>query len=311
MKHFLPVFIILFLLACKANQTERSALHVSSGKVERIENFDSKYIEARNIDIWLPYNYNRNESFSVLYMHDGQMLFDSSITWNKQEWAVDETMSKLMDEKKIKNTIVVGIWNSGKNRRSDYWPQKPFEALSTKYQEWLFKEGKTSYGSPLFDTIVMSDHYLRFIVKELKPYIDKNYSTRGDNENTFIMGSSMGGLISMYAICEYPEVFGGAACLSTHWTGSHEKENNPVPKTFVDYMAKYLPSPSNHKFYFDYGTKGLDSLYEPFQKQIDSVFLLKGYSDGKWITKKFQGYNHSEKSWQSRLHIPLEFLLKK
>jgi enterochelin esterase-like enzyme len=147
-------------------------------------------------------------------------------------------------------------------------------------------------------------------VKGLKPYIDKKYSTFADRANTFIAGSSMGGLISMYAICEYPEVFGGAACLSTHWPGIFQMDNNPVPGVFFSYMKTHLPDPKTHKLYFDYGTDTLDALYPPLQNQADEIIRARGYHDKNWMTKEFPGEDHSETAWHKRLHIPFEFLLK-
>jgi enterochelin esterase-like enzyme len=120
----------------------------------------------------------------------------------------------------------------------------------------------------------------------------------------------MGGLISMYAICEYPQVFGGAACLSTHWPGIFAMEGNPIPGAFVDYMRQHLPDPKTHKIYFDYGDQTLDAMYPPLQKKVDEVMRAKGFSKKNWVTKAFPGDDHSEKSWSKRLGIPLLFLLK-
>jgi enterochelin esterase-like enzyme len=145
----------------------------------------------------------------------------------------------------------------------------------------------------------------------LKPLIDKKYSVHRDKKHTFIAGSSMGGLISMYAICEYPNVFGGAACLSTHWPGIFTVENNPIPEAFYNYLKTNLPNPKNHRIYFDYGTATLDAMYEPLQLKVDEVMKAKGYNSLNWSTNKFEGEDHSEKAWQKRLHIPLEFLLGK
>src|SRR5690606_16150436 len=129
-----------------------------------------------------------------------------------------------------KKFIVVGISSIAKNRMSDYFPQKPFESLPKKTQDSIYalKAG----DNVLFGGKVSSDNYLKFIVSELKPFIDKSFSVETDNLNTFIGGSSMGGLISMYAVCEYPEIFGGAMCMSTHWPGLMDTEGkiNPVPK---------------------------------------------------------------------------------
>ena len=149
------------------------------------------------------------------------------------------------------------------------------------------------------------------MVKELKPYIDSHYAVSTKTEDTFIAGSSMGGLISMYALCEYPNVFGGAACLSTHWPGIFSMEGNPIPDAFLAYMNKHLPKANTHKLYFDYGDQTLDALYLPLQQKVDSLMLAKGYNDSHWLTKFYPGDDHSEKSWNKRLHIPLEFLLKK
>ena len=262
----------------------------------------------RNIDVWLPDGYSNREKYAVLYMHDGQMLFDSTTTWNKQDWGVDDAMKSLLDQGKIRKTIVVGIWNTP-NRHSEYFPQKPFEMLDVAYRDSLVNQAKRNPQTALFATEVKSDNYLKFLVKELKPFIDAHYSTKTAKEETFIAGSSMGGLISMYAICEYPEVFGGAACLSTHWLGTFETGNNPVPAKLMEYMAENLPDPVTHKIYFDFGTETLDAFYEPFQNQVDVIMKNAGYNDANWMTKKFRGQDHSENAWKSRLYIPLIFLL--
>ena len=288
-------------------EAQPTDLKLSSGQVFRVESFSSKHLPSRNVDIWLPEGYSDSKQYAVLYMHDGQMLFDAKSSWNGQEWGADETLARLMKEGKIRNTILVSTWNT-QDRHAEYFPQKPFELLPEAFQESLIKQGKRG-NSPLFSRSIVSDQYLKFLVTELKPYIDKNYSTLPDRDNTFIAGSSMGGLISWYALCEYPEVFGGAACLSTHWPGSFEAENNPIPQAFADYLSKNLPTPGKHKIYFDYGTETLDAMYEPLQLRVDEVMKQRGYDATNWTTRKFEGEEHSENSWQKRLHIPLQFLL--
>src|SRR5690606_33217364 len=152
--------------------------------------------------------YSQEKKYAVLYMHDGQMLFDGRITWNKQEWMVDEISSRLMNDSITKDFIVVAPFNINEIRHSEYFPQKPFESLSEDTRDSLIVEANNN--NVKFD-IVTADNYLNFLVHELKPYVDKNYAVHTDRENTFVAGSSMGGLISMYAICEYPKVFAGAA----------------------------------------------------------------------------------------------------
>ena len=284
---------------------------VVSGKIERLTQFSSKYVTARNVDVWLPDGYSPNKKYAVLYMHDGQMLYDASSTWNKTEWEVDEVLTELEKSGKIKETIVVGIWNGEKTRHADYFPQKPFKNLKKSQKEAIYAAARANGASVFNNNQIYSDGYLKFLVKELKPYIDSHYAVSTKTEDTFIAGSSMGGLISMYALCEYPNVFGGAACMSTHWPGIFSMEGNPIPDAFLAYLNKHLPKANTRKIYFDYGDQTLDALYPPLQKQVDSLLKDKGYSDSYWLTKFYPGDNHSEKSWSKRLHIPLDFLLKK
>ena len=284
---------------------------VKKGTIERIEKLSSKYVDARNIDIWLPEGYSPKKKYAVLYMHDGQMLFDSATTWNKKSWNVDQTISRLIEEGKIQDCIVVGVWNGDKSRHADYFPQKPFESLDASKKEFVMNSARNNGVSIFGNYQIQSDNYLKFLVQELKPLIDQKYATRKDAAHTFIAGSSMGGLISMYAICEYPNVFGGAACLSTHWPGIFVANNNPIPDAFVAYMKNNLPNPKHHKIYFDYGDKTLDAMYPPLQKKADEIMHEKGFTEKNWITKFFPGQDHSEDSWRSRFDIPMQFLLGK
>jgi enterochelin esterase-like enzyme len=302
--------LLLFFIFIKSIIGISQVPQVESGKIIHYENFESKFTTKRNVAVWLPEGYSSNRKYSVLYMHDGQMLFDSNITWNKQAWEVDRLISKYTRENKIKDVIVVGIWNGGSTRHADYFPQKTFELLNKLEKDsitaCLILKGKTKS-----DFKPVSDNYLKFLVKELKPFVDKTYSTYTGKKHTFIMGSSMGGLISMYAICEYPKVFGGAACLSTHWTGIFTLENNPIPNAFLNYLQNHLPSPRNNKIYFDCGDQTLDSLYPDIQRKVDEIMVTKKFNKNSWATHYFPGENHSENAWKKRLGIPVLFLLKK
>ena len=106
-------------------------------------------------------------------------------------------------------------------------------------------------------------------------------------------------------------MFGGAACLSTHWPGIFRKENNAFPNAMNQYLKANLPKAKNHQIYFDYGTETLDAMYEHYQLEVDKIMTNKGYSNKNWMTKKFEGENHSEIAWRKRVKIPLEFLLRK
>jgi enterochelin esterase-like enzyme len=281
---------------------------VSSGTLNYISNFESKFVAARDVEIWLPNGYSANKKYAVLYMHDGQMLFDAVTTWNKQAWEVDETASKLQADQQTCDFIVVGINNTNK-RHPEYFPQKPYESL-TDTQKQLVTQALKEKGRITDEFVPVSDAYLQFLVTELKPYIDSHYAVDSSPAATYIAGSSMGGLISLYALCEYPNIFGGAACLSTHWPGIFAVEGNPVPDAFLRYMRTHLPNPNTHKIYFDYGDQTLDALYPPLQQKVDEVMKEKGFDAKHWRTQFFPGKDHSEQSWKERLAIPLQFLLQ-
>jgi enterochelin esterase-like enzyme len=276
---------------------------VSSGTITRIEKFSSKFVDARKVDVWLPDGYSNKKRYAVLYMHDGQMLFDATTTWNKQEWRVDETVTKLLEEKRIRDVIVVGIWNNGEYRGSEYFPEKALAYIPRKTRDLIVNEQLK--GRP------RADAYLKFLTGELKPYIDKNFSTLKDRNNTFIMGSSMGGLISIYALCEYPKVFGGAAGISTHLPLilADSIDSDVTAASFRAYLQKTLPKADTRKIYFDHGDQTLDAFYPPLQKKVDKIMKRRGYTAKGWTTRSFPGENHSETSWAKRLNIPLEFLL--
>ncbi|WP_430411271.1 alpha/beta hydrolase [Kordia sp.] len=286
--------------------TEVKTATLAGGKLMRVADFPSEYIRPRNVDVWLPENYSTDKKYAVLYMHDGQNLFDGNTTWNKQEWQVDEVASKLMNEATVIDFIVVAPYNIPAIRWQDYFPQKAFDYLNVETQKNIRAKAEANNFSLVFN----ADNYLKFLTKELKPYIDNTYATKTDREHTFVAGSSMGGLISMYAMCEYPEIFSAAACISTHWVGIMPMEDNPIPDTFFAYMSDHVPSPKTHRFYFDYGNKTLDQYYPQYAETVDAIFKKKGYTDSNYKNVFFEGTDHSEISWQKRLHIPFTFLLK-
>ena len=323
MKNLLILFSIVLLFSCKNQKQEikkdenhqpkiiakvLDSVNLFAGKLIRVDSFASKYIKPRPVDIWLPEKYSKEKKYAVLYMHDGQMLFDANTTWNKQEWMVDEVATKLMEEKITRDFIVVGIYNIPKIRWQDLYPEKTINFLSKKDKDSIYKEAAKNN----FSTDLKGDEYLKFLVQELKPYIDVTFSVYTNKENTFVAGSSMGGLMSMYAVAEYPNIFAGAACISTHWVGASPKENNPLPKAIFNYLEKYLPAPKTHKMYFDYGNKTLDQFYPQYASTLDKIFVSNGYSiNENYKNLFFEGADHSELSWQKRLDIPLTFLLKK
>lgn len=298
---------LLSLVGCSPKIIPQAVEGNFEGRIERIE-FPSKHIGKRTVDVWLPVTYPAQAPYKVIYMQDGQMLFDAGQTWNKQEWKADETISRLMGADSMQAVIVVGIWNAGPDRHAEYMPQKVYESCPLTFRDSLAH--KTG-GHALFSKPVYSDTYLKFIVNELKPYIDNKYKVEGNAASTTIGGSSMGGLISLYAVCEYPAVFGSAICMSTHWIGSFALERNPIPGQMLTYLRKTLPVKGGHKFYFDRGTVGLESLYENAQLEVDALLLAKYADTKKFRSLVYQGSDHSETAWASRLNVPMIFLYPK
>jgi pimeloyl-ACP methyl ester carboxylesterase len=284
-------------------------VHVSAGTIVDLGVLQSKYADPRRVVVWLPSGYKAHgPKYAVLYMHDGQNLFDKGTAGYGMEWEVDEHLDKLIRDKKVRPTIVIGIWNTPK-RLQEYVPSKAFNGLPAAYQ----KKVRALYGGD-----PLSDGYLKFLVRELKPMIDKRFNVKTDRANTAIMGSSMGALISLYAIDEYPNVFGAAGMMSTHWPLVINPDNTPVSdedyevvsSAFERYLAPALPSPATHKLYFDHGSETLDAVYARYQQRVDAVVAKRGYRQGvNWLTRSFPGQKHNEISWASRVDVPLQFLL--
>jgi predicted alpha/beta superfamily hydrolase len=269
-----------------------------TGTVLRYPSMSSQHVAARNVDIWLPPGYDRESGkrYPVLYMHDGQNLFDPATSYGGVDWGIDETMTTMVAAGEVREAIVVGVWNTSK-RREEYMPQRAVQGVA---------QGAIDFNVPGSTAArqqdIISDRYLAFLVDELKPFIDANYRTLPDRADTLIMGSSMGGLVSQYAISKYPDVYGGAGCVSTHWPAGDG--------IALDDFAAHLPDPATHKYYFDYGTATLDETYEPYQRRADEILRKAGYVEGRnWITRKFDGAEHSEKAWRLRVGEPLAFLI--
>jgi pimeloyl-ACP methyl ester carboxylesterase len=294
---------ILLLLSAPA------AAGVSAGTLVDLGTVSSRYSDPRHVQVWLPSGYRPDgPKYAVLYMHDGQNLFDKAAAGYGMEWQIDETLDALIREKQVRPTIVVGIWNTPK-RLQEYVPSKAFRGLPPEYRAKI----KALYGGD-----PLSDGYLKFIVRELKPMIDRRFNVRTDRANTMIMGSSMGSLVSLYAVDEYPQVFGGAGMVSTHWPlfmtpdgkSVGDREYEVVSSAFERYLAPALPDPRTHRLYFDHGSETLDAIYARYQRRVDRVVRHRGYRQfSNWMSLSFPGQKHNEISWASRVAVPLQFLL--
>lgn len=265
---------------------------------------DSLHVSSRRVDVWTS---SLNLSVEqVVIMHDGQMLFQGDSTWNKEEWRVDECLDSLIRAGELKNTLVIGIWNNYKDRHRNYFPEKPFKTLSGGNQSSLLNVRRPHSKVSAFSGPPDSDAYLRSIFEIILPRIAKKYQISG--VPLYMIGSSMGGLISMYAACEYPQKLNGVACLSTHWPGIWTNTQNPVPNAFLHYLKRHRKEAMQTNWYFDHGDKTLDTLYAVHQKRVDSLFNSWEWGETQFRSRIYPGANHSENAWAMRLPQVLLYL---
>ena len=254
----------------------------------------SKLVPARTVQIWLPPGYaTSKQRYPVLYLHDGQNVYDTPSPFSGKSWEVHRALDRLIAANTVRPAILVAVWNTD-NRLGEYMPQAAVPKIGAKGDPGsadLFKK------LPVERAKIVGDAYVKFLVRELKPLIDRRYRTLRGSKDTMLMGSSMGGLISAYAVSRYPKVFGAAACLSTSW---------PIGDGFAErWYEAHLP-PKTARLYFDYGIGTNDGAIEPFQRKLDAVAGPRG---GNWISRAFPGAEHSERAWQARVDVPLSFLL--
>ncbi len=245
-----------------------------TGTVIYLRKLKGKGIKPRDVIVWLPpsYNTDTSERYPVLYMQDGQNIFDPRTSSFGVDWQLDEVADSLIKAGVIKPIIIVGIYNT-KDRSKEY--------TNTK----------------------LGHAYMNFVIKILKPLIDKEFRTLPNRKNTAVGGSSAGGLISFMLLWEYPGVFSQAACLSTAF---HIKNINYIPN-----VARYHGKKKNIKIYIDIGTKDLEKRLKPGVDEMVEALKEKGYLLGNdleyYIAK---GADHSEADWAKRDWRFLEFMFK-
>jgi enterochelin esterase-like enzyme len=222
---------------------------------------------GRRVRVYQPPGYDENtlKRYPVLYMHDGTNLFFPDESFLGDTWEVDETMDLLDSMNLIDKCIVVGIYAG--DRMNEY--------TAPGYQD---------YG--------------RFLVESLKPFIDGGFRTLGGPDDTAVMGSSLGGVVSFYLGWQYPEVFGQAACLSS--TFGHQD----------DLFARVRGEPKRPvRFYLDSGWP--EDNFENTQSMRD-LLAQRGYQSGvDLMYLAFPGAEHSERFWATRSHIPFQFFFDK
>jgi predicted alpha/beta superfamily hydrolase len=280
----------------------------NQGRFVDLGALQSKYIAPTKVVIWLPPGYDASKQrYGVVYMHDGQNLFDPTRSNFNKVWAADKAALRLIAPGKSKPFIIVGIDQPGEDRGRQYFPRVMADLLSPAVAEKLASQGN---GKP-----IISDEYLKFIVDELKPKIDREYRTRRDRKHTAIAGSSMGGLISLYAITKYPKVFGTAGAVSTHlplgnpnWTA---EERDDIFAAWRTYVRQELGNPKGRRIWFDHGTETLDAFYRPYQENLDAALLANGWKKGRdFSSKVYTGTPHEENAWAARLDDIFRWMLQ-
>ena len=240
-----------------------------TGEVEYHKNFTSQFLALpRDIIVWLPPGYSGEEKYPVLYMQDGQNIIDPLTSYIGQDWKIDEAATRLISGQKMKKIIVVGIYCT-ELREEEYSPRH------------------------------LGGEYTKFLIQELKPFIDENYFTMSDQTNTAVMGSSMGGIISFQLAWEHPEVFSMAGCLSPAFLVDDYE--------ILERVKTYTGEKKSVKFYLDNGTLGLETELAPGFHRMGLLLTEKGYSKEDLMIFVDEGATHNEISWSNRVHIPLLF----
>lgn len=240
-------------------------------------------VKGKELLIYLPVSYqNSHKRYPVIYMQDGQNLFKKKVIpdypGSPIKWNIDLTLDSMIRKKQLREVIVVGIFNSGENRAKDYIPYDV---------EDIFKPGSRINGR--------GREYSKFLCEEIIPYIEDNYRTIAEREERAIMGSSLGGLISLWSVYAYPELFSMVGALS------------PCAPWIMDDLKKFPKLPC--KIWIDAGTEentGIPYNYTLATRRILDILLKKGYKIGKDIYYyEDGGADHSELAWSKRVKYPL------
>jgi predicted alpha/beta superfamily hydrolase len=238
-----------------------------TGEVRYHRGFHSVFLgNERDVFVWLPPSYSLQSAkkYPVLYMHDGQNLIDPATSFMGVDWQVDETVTGLIKTGELKEIIIVGIYST-ENRLEEY------------------SDSETGRN------------YIKFLIEELKPFIDSSYRTVRDSKNSAVMGSSMGGLISFIIAWRYPEVFSMAGCLSSSFYYDNDK--------IFEMLKNYNRPPRGLKIYIDHGEDGLTRGQKMFAVLTQMGFVIGANLDYYYAPAA----EHNEAAWADRLVRPLLF----
>jgi predicted alpha/beta superfamily hydrolase len=256
--------------------------HTLTGRFDHLKGFRSRFLKnPRDVIVYLPPDYNPSHAarYPVLYMNDGQNLFDAATAFGGNEWGLDETAERLIAADEIQSLIIVGIYNAGMERLAEYTHRKDERGRGGRAR---------AYG--------------KLIVNELKPLIDLEYRTLPDSANTAMGGSSLGGLVSLYFGLEHPEVFGKLLIMSPSvwWADA------AILKKVSRVRHKI-----RQKIWLDIGTQE-DSRPETAVQRVGDLrdaLIAKGWVLGDDLAfTEDEGAGHNEQAWGQRAPDALRFL---
>ena len=315
MKALLAALAMFFAAPVMAADPTNMTPQLSEGRVIAWRSLDGGAAGPMTVWIWLPPEYDsaKGKRFPVLYMHDGQNLFDKALTGYNQEWQMDEAIPRMVRQGDLRSWIVVGV-QSPKSRYRGLFPQKIFPLLSADFQKRVMD---VDIGEP--KTELAGDAYLKFMVETVKPRVDREFHTLTRREDTAVMGSSMGGLMAFYAMAEYPEVFGQAAAVSMHVALAmssekgidHTKVAADAAEAFRKYLSTSKVKPGVNRLYIDHGTGTLDGSYGPYSAALVPILQAGGWTGPNFMFRTYAGADHNETAWAQRVDIPLAFLDRK
>lgn len=316
MIRFLTLLILAMVSAptyATTNDPSRMTPQVSAGRVVTWPALDAGAAGPITVWVWLPPGYGARKAarFPVLYMHDGQNLFDRKLTKFDQEWGIDEAIPRMAAQGDLRQWIVVGL-QSPRARYQTLFPAKLLPLLPPAFEA---RVRSLDSGDP--KGAFASAAYLDFLVHQVKLRVDRSFRTLAGRTDTAVMGSSMGGLMAFYAMAEFPDIFGQAAAVSMHVAladptvkgADHAMLATEAAATFDRYLATSRMRPGHNRLYIDHGLKTLDGSYVPYSAALVAMLHRRGWHDGPNCKfRTFSGAEHNETAWRERLDIPLAFL---
>ncbi len=274
------LLISMLLIACEPADKARLVEGQITGTVSYHRAVKGAGLRDRDIVVWLPPAYadNTDQRFPVLYMHDGQNIFDPATSYAGVDWAVDESVDRLIRAGTIEPMIVVGIYNT-QDRTAEYSPGDKGTA------------------------------YMDFVIGVVKPFIDDSYRTRPERQNTLVGGASAGGTISFMLAWDHPEIFAGAICMSPAFKvgpGADFREFD-----FIGYFEATHEKPKDVFYYLDNGGVELDAILQPGIDEMWASLERWGYQQEKdWVFTRDIKAKHFESAWAKRFPDALVRVLK-